>query len=160
MIDKGEGNREQKDRQRYNLRQVIAYCENQLDCRRQLVLAYFGENFDKNTCKGTCDNCKNDLHAEEQNIIDHVRNIVSLVKSLQKERVTLLQCVDIYRGMKGSKIINAGFDELEMYGKGNGIKRTEVERIFHFMVVENILKEVYESNAMGFTSGYVEVIGV
>jgi RecQ family ATP-dependent DNA helicase len=39
LIDRGEGSREQKERQKSNLRQVIAYCENKIDCRRQLVLS-------------------------------------------------------------------------------------------------------------------------
>jgi bloom syndrome protein len=39
LIDRGDGSREQKDRQKSNLRQVIAYCENKIDCRRQLVLS-------------------------------------------------------------------------------------------------------------------------
>ena len=41
MIDKGEGSRDQKDRQRSNLRQMIAYCENRIECRRQQILAVF-----------------------------------------------------------------------------------------------------------------------
>ena len=44
MIDKGEGDREQKQRNRDNLRDVIKYCENQIDCRRKLILLYFNEN--------------------------------------------------------------------------------------------------------------------
>jgi len=34
------------------------YCENQYDCRRELILSYFGEHFPKTKCCGTCDNCK------------------------------------------------------------------------------------------------------
>jgi bloom syndrome protein len=39
MIDKGEGDRDQKERQRSNLRSMIAYCENQIECRRHLILS-------------------------------------------------------------------------------------------------------------------------
>ena len=41
MIDKGEGSWEQKERQRSNLRSMIAYCENKIECRRQLILSVF-----------------------------------------------------------------------------------------------------------------------
>uniref|UniRef100_A0A7S2X3F7 ATP-dependent DNA helicase n=1 Tax=Chloropicon primus TaxID=1764295 RepID=A0A7S2X3F7_9CHLO len=34
------------------------YCENQFDCRRKLILSYFGETFTKHQCQGSCDNCK------------------------------------------------------------------------------------------------------
>lgn len=39
MIDKGEGTRDEKQRQRHNLQQVIDYCENNSDCRRQQILS-------------------------------------------------------------------------------------------------------------------------
>jgi RecQ family ATP-dependent DNA helicase len=39
LIDKGEGNHLQKERQRENLRQVLMFCENKSDCRRQLLMA-------------------------------------------------------------------------------------------------------------------------
>jgi bloom syndrome protein len=38
MIEKGEGSEEEKERQRDNLRSVIRYCENKIDCRRRMVL--------------------------------------------------------------------------------------------------------------------------
>jgi hypothetical protein len=31
---------------------VVEYCENVIDCRRQLVLQYFNENFDPSACNG------------------------------------------------------------------------------------------------------------
>lgn len=58
MIDKGEGSFEQKQQQRENLREVIQFCENKIDCRRQMVLHYFGERFDPANCHRTCDNCQ------------------------------------------------------------------------------------------------------
>jgi superfamily II DNA helicase RecQ len=39
LIDKGEGPREQKERQKENLRQMIMFCENRTDCRRKQLLA-------------------------------------------------------------------------------------------------------------------------
>ena len=39
MIDRGEGTWAEKQRQRHNLQQVIEYCENNSDCRRQQILS-------------------------------------------------------------------------------------------------------------------------
>ena len=38
MIEEGNGNEDQKERQRNNLRQMITYCEDKIDCRREVVL--------------------------------------------------------------------------------------------------------------------------
>jgi len=37
----------------------INYCEEQLECRRVLMLTHFGETgFTRDSCSGTCDNCR------------------------------------------------------------------------------------------------------
>lgn len=37
----------------------VAYCEEQVECRRVILLAYFGEKgFSAARCNGTCDICK------------------------------------------------------------------------------------------------------
>ena len=37
----------------------INYCEEQVECRRVLMLTHFGEHgFNRAQCRGTCDNCR------------------------------------------------------------------------------------------------------
>lgn len=85
LIDKGEGNQDQKDRQRNNLRQVISFCENKVDCRRALILAviqfllqYFGEIFKAEDCKRTCDNCLADMQTTTKDISTIVKEVISI----------------------------------------------------------------------------------
>ncbi|XP_063928003.1 uncharacterized protein LOC135141081 [Zophobas morio] len=40
-----------------NLKRVVQFCENTVDCRRVQTLAYFGEKFDRKNCNYACDNC-------------------------------------------------------------------------------------------------------
>ena len=40
-----------------DLRAQIAYCEEQVECRRALLLAHFGEAWDTRRCQRTCDVC-------------------------------------------------------------------------------------------------------
>ena len=35
-----------------------SFCENTSECRRKLILSYFGEEFSRTMCSQTCDNCK------------------------------------------------------------------------------------------------------
>lgn len=44
-----------------NLRKIVEYCENVVDCRRSLQLNYFAEHFTSEQClenpRTACDNC-------------------------------------------------------------------------------------------------------
>ena len=40
------------------LSKSVSYCINEAECRRVLLLRYFGENFDPKGCNKTCDNCR------------------------------------------------------------------------------------------------------
>lgn len=49
-----------------NLSRIVSFCENRTDCRRELQLNYFGENFSREKCIAnkatTCDNCRNKVN--------------------------------------------------------------------------------------------------
>ncbi|DBA05397.1 TPA: hypothetical protein N0F65_007559 [Lagenidium giganteum] len=40
------------------LQAMAEYCEDETTCRRKLLISYFGQTFNKDECKNTCDNCK------------------------------------------------------------------------------------------------------
>ena len=52
----------------------VAYCEEQVECRRAVLLAHFGESFDpKRSCHGTCDVCaQHSGHIFEEVSCDHL----------------------------------------------------------------------------------------
>lgn len=59
----------------------IGYCQNDIDCRRALQLAHFGEmQFDVSSCKGTCDNCANmkNFGSVEEDVNETARQLVSI----------------------------------------------------------------------------------
>ena len=78
MIDEGEGSYDVKEGQKFNLRQVITFCENVIDCRRKQVLHYFGEEFDPVNCNKTCDNCQLGSTYEIVDITDSVEAIIGI----------------------------------------------------------------------------------
>lgn len=154
MIDKGDGDYNQKQRQRENLRDVIKYCENRVDCRRKLVLLYFNENFDARLCHATCDNCQSTQKLVTTDRTALSKAVLLLVKSINS-RLTLNQLLDIFRGSQAK--LYARHQCLPHFGAGKDLSRTEAERLLQHLVVEDVFQEYCVSNALGFVKTYIRV---
>ena len=157
MIDDGDGSWDQKERQRQMLRMVIAFCENRSDCRRVQVLNYFNESFSKEDCRGACDNCNSGSTFETQDFTDYAITALQLVKKIQTNNVTLLHCIDVFRGAKTKKITDLNHDDLEEYAAGSDIDRGNVERLFYRLLSEDAIEERNVVNKLGFANQYVHV---
>ncbi|KAF8866541.1 hypothetical protein BDZ45DRAFT_610618 [Acephala macrosclerotiorum] len=148
---------EKLDRQWEMLKIVIQFCENKIDCRRQLVLAYFGENFDKRECRGTCDNCWSDVVYEPTDVSKYARAALQLVAGMEGERVTSLHCVDILRGANLKKIRDAGHDKLKEFGAGKNLARGDVERLFNALAQLEAIAEESIANKGGYANTYIKL---
>lgn len=154
MIDKGDGDREQKQQQRDNLRDVITFCENKIDCRRSQVLGYFGENFDKSQCNRTCDNCERNT---ELMIVDRTSYAIKALKLAQEidDRYTLIGLLDAFRGSAAKKALK--YQDCEGYGAGRELSKTEAERLLQSMVTHQALRTYNQTNPGGFTTSYLKL---
>lgn len=158
IIDDGEGSLEQKERQHQMLRNVVGFCENKSDCRRVQVLRYFDETFRREDCNGACDNCTSKSSFETQDYTDYAVAAIALVKRIEKDKVTLLHCVDVFRGGKGKKIVGRHHDKLPQHGACSHLERGDVERLFYRLLSEEALMEQNVVNKKsGFPSKYLYV---
>jgi bloom syndrome protein len=157
MIDAGEGSTQQKQRQYQMLRNVVQFCENRSDCRRVQVLAYFNEKFQRENCNACCDNCKSGYRFENHDFTDYAASAVELVRALQREKVTLLYCVDLFRGYKTKKMTRSKHTEVREFGVGSALDRGDVVRLFHRLVSEGALSERQVVGQAGFALQYVEL---
>ncbi|GAA6009745.1 hypothetical protein JCM11491_001084 [Sporobolomyces phaffii] len=156
LIDEGDGTPEQKEHNRANLRRVVQFCMNETDCRRSQVLGYFGEQFPKEQCHKTCDNCMSPKDVEMRDVGELATSAVRLVSAIERDKgVTMLYAIDVFRGSKIAKIITNGHDQLADAGKGANIDRGDCERLFQLLFSEQILGERYERNGLGFTNAYI-----
>ncbi|KAF8438276.1 hypothetical protein BGX38DRAFT_909413 [Terfezia claveryi] len=156
MINDGEGDWQQKQRQRAMLRNVVQYCENKHDCRRKQVLAYFNEIFSEKDCNRTCDNCSSGIAYFTIDVTTEAVKALNLVNDLQSSKVTLLHCVDVFRGSTIKKIIDMGHNHLDGYGEGKYFQRGDCERLFHLLVSREGIREENEIRG-GFPCSYAVV---
>ena len=97
---------------RQQLRQVLDFAEG-TDCRRTIVLGYFGERFAGDCSK--CDNCRNPKPVADWTI--EAMKFLSCVARC-KERFGMNYIIDVLRGSKSQKILQNGHDKLSTYSIG------------------------------------------
>ena len=111
LIDQKSDPQEQRIA-RQQLRQVIDYGEG-TDCRRTIVLGYFGERFGGNC--GNCDNCLYPQPMEDWTI--EAMKFLSCVARCQ-ERFGMSHIIDVLRGSKNQKVLQYGHHNLSTYSIG------------------------------------------
>ncbi len=113
LIDKKSDSTEQKIAIQ-QLRQVIDYAEGH-DCRRKIILRYFGERYQGNCDK--CDNCLNPKPVEDWT--EEAQKFLSCVARCQ-EKFGTNHIVDVLIGSRKQKIHQYGHHLLSTYGIGKG----------------------------------------
>ncbi|MDZ4878933.1 MAG: ATP-dependent DNA helicase RecQ [Chroococcidiopsis cubana SAG 39.79] len=97
---------------RQQLRQVIDFAEG-TDCRRTIVLGYFGERF-AGQCSG-CDNC-----LAPKPVVDWTIEAMKFLSCVArcKEKFGMNHIIDILRGSKNQKVLQYNHNKLSTYGIG------------------------------------------
>jgi len=93
------------------LNETAAYAESSI-CRRQLLLHYFGEEYNEHNC-GNCDNC---LHPKIQ--VEGKELLCTVLETIDAigEKFKADAIIDILIGKENSDTTAYNFEDLEMYG--------------------------------------------
>ena len=95
------------------LNETVAYAESS-QCRRKLLLNYFGEDYLEDNC-GACDNC---LHPKARyDGREELCLVIELIETL-KEHFKLEHLANILAGVETAMIKSYKHDELELFGAG------------------------------------------
>ena len=129
------------------LNEVVAYAESG-QCRRKLLLNYFGEDYPKDSC-GSCDNC---VHPRQP--FDGQREmclVIRLVKSLpERFKMEHLSC--ILAGTSNAMVKSYKHDELELFGAGKDHDERFWCTVMHQGLVCHLLDKEIESYGLIFVT--------
>ncbi|XP_027338810.1 ATP-dependent DNA helicase Q-like 4A [Abrus precatorius] len=140
-----------------NLLRMVSYCENDVDCRRLLQLAHFGEKFNSSTCQKTCDNCLKITSFIEKDVTEIAKQLVELVK-LTGQVVSSSHILEVYRGSLSQMVKRHRHEILSLHGAGKHLAKGEASRVLHHLVVEDFLvEEVKKSDIYGSVSSILKV---
>lgn len=127
---------------------VNAFCQNEIDCRRMLILNHFTEAFDPVDCNGTCDNCASTGEVEELNLTSSALLFVAMIRELQNggKKITGPLSIHAFRGTSGSDMSRRGFNNLENFGKGSNISADLAKRLLVYLITRQILSTDLEES--------------
>ncbi|MDE1172525.1 MAG: DNA helicase RecQ [Parvibaculaceae bacterium] len=122
-----------KRREHKRLDTLIGFCEAP-ECRRQTLLAYFGE---KSAPCGNCDVCQNPVE-----LTDGTREAGLVIDAVAAtgERYGAAHIIDILLGHHSEKIIAAGHDKLPMFGAGIAHKKDPWRAIIRQLVSSGFME--------------------
>eukprot|EP00298_Acanthocystis_sp_HF-20_P001085 c11481_g1_i2.p1 GENE.c11481_g1_i2~~c11481_g1_i2.p1 ORF type:complete len:166 (+),score=63.40 c11481_g1_i2:28-498(+) len=131
--------------------QVMAYCENDIDCRRVLIMSYFGERFKQSDCKRYCDNCCRtaNFQFEERDMSDYARTVIRAVNSAYMKQVTLNMITDMLKGSKAKAMSSHGLTELSEYGVLKDMPKVDIDRIIKQLIWDHYIDEKIEISFHG-----------
>ncbi|MHB1278957.1 MAG: DNA helicase RecQ [Bacteroidia bacterium] len=94
--------------------ETSSYAESS-QCRRKMLLHYFGETFNEEDCNKMCDNCR---HPKEKfDVSEELMLTLQAIEALGP-KFNLKHIVDVLKGVKSSEVADYGNDQSPYFGKG------------------------------------------
>ena len=159
MIQDGAKSPEECVRQEEDVRAVVQYCQNVVDCRRVQVLRYFGQSFSAEFCHKSCNNCVEMADTVEEDMADAAANAIGLVQDLllSNPHITKSQCITVFRGSLVKEVKDRGYQHQRLFGVGAHMKREKVERLFDHLIALRAFDLETHQNQQGWNSSYLTV---
>lgn len=133
MMEGSDGSEEHKRAEQHRLNAMLGLCEI-TSCRRQALLAYFGEDEDR-SC-GNCDTCLEPVATWDGT--EAARMALSVVYRTD-QRFGVNHLVDVLRGGKTDKVSQFGHDQLTAYGVGKELDNNQWRSVFRQLVARGFL---------------------
>ena len=128
-----------KSLENYKLDAMLALCE-QVHCRRQTLLQYFGEN--KIEPCGNCDCCLEPAQTWDGTIAAQ-QALSCIFRTGQRFGVTYL--IEVLQGVQTERIQQLGHDKQSTFGIGKELDATQWHSVFRQLVARNLVTVNFES---------------
>jgi len=146
FIDQKEGNERLAAIQQLDA--IVKYAEDDLVCRRQPLLAYFGENYTQPKCTN-CDNCNADPPQLADITIPAQKFLSCVLRTGQ--RFGAAYVTDVLRGSQGERVLANQHDQLSTYGIGADLTQKQWLDISRQLVKLGYLSQEAEYRTLSLT---------
>jgi ATP-dependent DNA helicase RecQ len=138
-ISQSEADEIYKQLENYKLDAMLALCE-QVHCRRQTLLQYFGEKLTE-PC-GNCDCCINPPKTWDGTIAAQ-QALSCIFRTGQRFGVGYL--IDVLQGFLNERVRHNKHDELSVFGIGKELDETQWSSVFRQLVARNLVSVDFEN---------------
>ncbi|HOV95377.1 MAG TPA: DNA helicase RecQ [Thermomonas sp.] len=139
MIAEGEASDERKRLEYAKLDALIGYCESTV-CRRQSLLAYFGEAH-----AGACGHCDNCLHPPRAwDATDAARKALSCAYRTG-QRFGAAHLIDVLRGADNAKVRQFGHQSVSTYGIGSNLDAPRWRSVFRQLLAAGLMEADFDN---------------
>ncbi|MEP7269948.1 MAG: DNA helicase RecQ [Acidobacteriota bacterium] len=138
-----------------HLQSIVRFAEDDVNCRRRPLLAYFGETFSARRC-GTCDNCTS-APIQTADITIPAQKFLSCVKRTG-ERFGAGHVADVLLGNDGEKISKLHHNTLSTFGIGKELGRNEWMGLARQLVKLDLLDQDPTYRTLRLTSKAMETL--
>ncbi|NNL56447.1 MAG: DNA helicase RecQ, partial [Pseudomonadales bacterium] len=134
FIDNSDAANAYKYNEKQKLDTLLGWCEH-TGCRRQPLLAYFGETLDQ-----PCDNCDNcNKPPQTWNATEAAQKLLSCVYRLQ-QRFGAMHTIDVLRGKQSEKVEQFGHQNLSTFGIGSELSQNQWRSLVRQLIVRGYLQ--------------------
>ncbi|HET8731670.1 MAG TPA: DNA helicase RecQ [Moraxellaceae bacterium] len=134
MLDQSQADEEYRREEKRKVDTMLGLCET-VDCRRQLLLAHFGETL-ASAC-GHCDNCIEPVPTWDAT--EPARLALSAVYRTGS-RFGVEYLVEVLRGERTERIVGKGHESLAVFGRGAETPEKEWRSIFRQLLARGLLQ--------------------
>ncbi len=155
LIDTSEGDDAHRRRLGTHLDAMLALCET-IECRREQLLGYFGEQ--AGAC-GNCDTCLSPPQAWDGT--EAAQKLLSTVWRLDHERHQRFgagQAIDILLGKQTPRVTQHRHDSLSVFGKGDGLREAEWRAVVRQLLAQGLLAVEGDYGTLVLTKASDEVL--
>lgn len=111
-------------------------------CRRKILLHYFGENFDEENCNKMCDNCRHPktMHEVTQELSDVLEAVKETAGKVNQEHI-----IDLIRGENSDEVKAYRHDKIESFGGGKDKDVNFWKSVVRLALLENYIQKNIEN---------------
>jgi len=134
ILDSSNGSEEFKRIQRRRLQSMTGYCES-VNCRRQVLLNYFGETYAK-----PCENCDNCTESPEiwEGAVAAQKAMSCIYRTGQRFGAQYL--IDVLLGKENERIIRFKHNKISTFGIGDELNENEWKSVFRQLVAAGYIE--------------------